>query len=147
MSNDPEEFIGSDRSVRAEPVPNKKPGSHLKHAVLRPRREWEKCQAETIDARAELQAAAVALRSAEKSEGSALADWIKLNPAPSQLDVTREFLAGQQAERIKRVEAGLDPDAKAAPVISKSPLDQHALNRGKSAARSGVPLRSNVVRR
>jgi hypothetical protein len=139
--------------IAAEPVKHvtvsepSHPGSHPKHAVLRPRRNWEAAQAETIDARAELVAATNALRIAEKAEGSALADWLKLNPAPSADAVYRAHVAGQQAERAARVAAGLPPDTRTAPVINKSPIDQFAMARGKAAARSGVPLRSNVTRR
>ncbi|MCU1340543.1 MAG: hypothetical protein JWO19_6124 [Bryobacterales bacterium] len=147
--SDPIEHVGADQSgARAEPVAApKKPGSHSKIAHLRPKVNYEKAQAETADARAELQAASSALRTAEKMEGSALADWIKLNPAPSADEVTRQFLAGQQATRAARVEQGLDPDTRAVPVISKSPIDQFAAARGKAASRGGTPLRSNVVRR
>jgi len=143
--SDPIQHIGADQAVPAEP--DGKKASHPKHAKLRPRREWEKAVAETIDARAELQAATAAHRRAEIAEGNALADFMSLCKPPSQLDVTRAHLARSQAERAKRAEAGLDPDARAVPVVNRSKIDQHALARGKAAARSGVPLLSNVVRR
>jgi hypothetical protein len=172
--NDPPEFTGRDRTVKADPpktsrapavatvapavaplaapvattvVEPVKPISHPKHAIVRPRKDWEAAMAETQAARQELVAAASELKIAEHAEGAALVDWLALNKAPTPDAVYREHVARSQRDRAAAVAAGKNPDATAAPVVNRSPIDQHALNRGKAAARSGTPLRSNVVRR
>jgi hypothetical protein len=176
--NDPPEFIGSDRAVKADHIPSRAPRvavappplaapvatymdapqptaehrpaekqpSHLTHAVVRPRKNWEAAQSETVAARSELVAATSELKIAEHAYGDALADWLALNKPPTQEEVYREHVARSQADRAAAVVAGRNPDATvAAPVINKSPIDQFALARGKGAR--GTPLRSNVVRR
>jgi hypothetical protein len=152
--NDPPEFTGRDRKVaadpkRAAPVASKsitaiappvepapaaveKPGSHKKFAVVGPAKDYAAAMASTIFAREELQAATIALRIAEKAEGACLADFYLLNKPISSDQLIRNHLAASLAERAKRVEAGLDPEARAAaaPVV-RSKLDQAARDRGR----------------
>jgi hypothetical protein len=74
-----------------------------------------------------------------------LREWAKVNPAPTADDVTRQWIASQQATRAANVAAGLGPAPQNVPVVNASPVDQRALARGKSGTHS--PLRSNVSRR
>lgn len=121
--------------------------SHPKQARLAPALRLDEAEANLTSTQLELNAAFTHLRDCERIEVAALSAFTRAMPAPSADEVIRAHVAGQHAIRAANVAAGIDPDARAAPVISKSPIDQHAMNRGKAASRSGVPLRSNVVRR
>jgi len=154
--NEPEEFVGTDRKIPADPKSSpapvvKKPGSHSKHAIKAPRLAWEAAVAETQAARTELIQATNAFRAAETAEGSAVAHWMSLNrPEPDK--VVREYLAREGAMREQNVKAGRDANYRgAAPATSPWPIEQAALNRGRHAGGNkqtpGVPLRSNIARR
>jgi hypothetical protein len=171
--SDPEEFVGRDRSIPAapkgkrtapaatgilnspvDPAPRVTPytppapgAPHPSHAVLGPALRLDKAEAAVTATALELSSSYNNLRQCERVESIALLNFTKVMPSPTFDQINRARLAAEQAARAQRVAAGQNPDAVAAPVVvNKSPLDQHAMARGKAAARSGVPLVSNVVR-
>jgi hypothetical protein len=165
-TNDPEEFIGTDRSVKADPKPNltaertipapvyvkKATGSHAKHAIKAPRLAYEAAVIETQSARVELQQAQDALRIASHAEGARVAEWVALNKPPDALSVTRAYLQREAEMRMANVANGRPVNDRGGPIVGSdpSPLGQAALNRGKhaggNAQKAGTPLRSNIAR-
>jgi hypothetical protein len=118
---------------------------HAKIAKAGPKIALAKCEAETIDARAELQAATVHARRCEIIEGDCMASWISVNRPPSASDVHRKMLADDMARKLARVAEGKSPTEKPTPTHDQSPLGVAAFNRGRAGTRN--PLRSNVTRR
>jgi hypothetical protein len=122
-----------------------KPTSHPKHAKAGPKIAFEKAQAETIDARAELQAATVHARRCELSNGAALASWLAVNRPPTQDQVHRAMIAAEQAAKLERISKDLPLTPTAKPTHGNSPIDIAAAARGRAGTK--LPLRSNVTRR
>jgi hypothetical protein len=162
--NDPEEFVGADKSVRAEPVkttrkpaapltarvkPNGEPmASHPKHAVAGPAKAYEAAKAETEAARIDYRVATDAFKSAEKAEGAAVADWIKLNPSPSQDEVLRENAKRSLEQRAANVANGLPPQGIKTLSHGNSVVDRQAAQRPRQTPQmASAPLRSPVSRR
>src|SRR5665213_817710 len=132
--DDSREFIGTTNAIKAapravkarvaeKPVPVFRPepvkagtpehasgsASHAKHAIARPAKEYAAAQQETEAARIDYRAASFAFKEAEKAEGAAVADWIKLNPPPSADEVYRAHVQRSQDERAANVAAGKPP--------------------------------------
>jgi hypothetical protein len=163
--SDPEEFVGSDRSIpaapkgkRAVPAPAAPrvavytpplPGaSHPKHAVLGPALRLDEAEQNLGRAQLELQNATTHLRSCELAESDALSAFVKIMPGPSFDQVNRERLAAEQAEKIRRVQAGESPIPPKVPTHGNSPMDIAAAQRPRTSAQTAnAPLRSATVRR
>jgi hypothetical protein len=151
MSNqtDPEEYTGVNAGVKADPAHgastvSKKPGSHAKIAIQRPKREYAAAQDALAEARVELIAATSAALAATRAEGEAMATWVKLNPPPSYAEINGERLAKAHAERTERAAVGQPLEPAKVYQGNSSPLDIAAAARGR---RPSTPLRSTVVRR
>jgi hypothetical protein len=140
-------------AVASSPTVGEHPGSHPKIAHLRPKVEYEKAVIDLADARLELNASHIALRTAEKAEGACLAEWISLNPNPLNPNrLLRDNAVSSLATRHAAAAAGLDPNAGSTQTANpRSPIDRAALARGRhaggNAQKAGTPLRSNVTRR
>jgi hypothetical protein len=180
MSSDPEEFVGTEQKVIADPSraqghggkravvervvapapePNglrdelaspvpPKPGSHLKHAIERPRREYEAAQQETRDAHTELKFATDRLRETEIAEGDALALWYSLQPKVDPDTLLHDFAKQQTAMRAQNVRDGLPADGVRATSHGRSPVDIAASQRPRTSAQAPNPsLRSPIARR
>jgi hypothetical protein len=164
--SDPEEFIGSDRSIKADPKPVKpKPdhaetrgvrvkqngepmASHPKHAIAGPAKEYAAAQQETEAARIEYQSAMFSFNSAEDAESAARDDWVQWNPPPTQDEVYRAHVARGQDQRAANVAAGLPPRGIKPVTHDKSPLGIAAANRPRQTPQMpSTPLRSPVARR
>jgi hypothetical protein len=167
--DDPIEFIGSDRTVKADAIKIKastplaapalaaelaqteKPkaaGSHPKHAIVGPAKAYAAATAETEAARIDYQAATFAFKDAEKAEGVAVAEWIKLNPPPTADEVYRSMIANEQAEKLRRVQAGLPAVPPRTPTHGNSVIDRQAAQRPRQTPQMpSAPLRSPIARR
>jgi hypothetical protein len=152
MSNhdDPVEFVGVNASVKADPISQaqaptgKRPGSHSKIAIVRPRKEYAAAQVELAEARVELIAATSAAAIAVRAEGEAMAAFIVLNKPPTYDAINRERLAKIQEERAARAAAGEPLNPALVYRGNKSPLDIAAAARGR---RPTTSLRSTTIRR
>ena len=171
--DDPVEFIGADRTTRADPVTSvgagkrvprgtqseSKPGgyidkngtptaSHLKHAVVAPAKEYEAAKAETVAAMAEVRLAKIALADAEHDENNALAVWLSLRPTIDADALLREYAKRSTEERARQVAMGNPPEGVKTPTHGRSPVDIAAAQRQRASPQSAnVPLRSPVARR
>jgi hypothetical protein len=169
--SDPEEFIGTSQQIKADaksrktvaaPVvkplaeelaspapPITKPGSHAKHAIARPKAEYERAVVGTEQARLEYNAASIAYKHAEKAEGEALAHWIALNPPPSADAVYRAHVQRETDEKLARVARGESAIAPKIATHGNSTIDRQAAQRPRQTPQmpSAMPLRSPVVRR
>jgi hypothetical protein len=171
--SDPEEFIGTDHSVKADPkgkskpvarasvtpapapvdpvveVPQIKPGSHPKHAIERPRREWEAAAQEVQDAQEELRLSKLALVDAELVEADALTHWLELQPKIDPDKLLHDYANRGTALRAQNVAQGLPAEATQVPrPTNGSPIDRLAANRSRQAPNMiSNPLRSPVQRR
>jgi hypothetical protein len=105
--------------------------SHPKHAKLGPKMEYEKAVADLADKRVELQAAKNHHRRCELMEGDAMAEWLRVNPAPSAEAVHRDLVAREQARKMERVAKGLPAEEPKAPTHGRTPLDQLFAARAK----------------
>jgi hypothetical protein len=110
----------------------------------------DKCEAELIDARAELTAATGQARRTSLIEADALSRFQSLQPRPSQDDLLRDAANRSQDRRAANIAAGLNPNQQydkhgepAKPTQYKSPLDVVAIQRPRGSG----PLRSPVQRR
>ena len=138
---------GGRATTPAAPVPTeavKKPGSHPKVAIQRPKRELAEAQAALASGRVELLAATSDHRAKELGLNEATANFLRLYPSPSSESVVREHLAKDAAERLKRVQAGLPANPATVYQGDQSPLSLAALARGH---RPSTSLRSTTIRR
>lgn len=177
IDSDPPEMIGRDSGVRADPPKSKrtaapvvlsspavrptlaeelaspvppvsKPGSHPKHAIARPRREWELAKQEVADAQAELRSANDAFREADIAESNALEHWLSLQPKVDPDQLLRDYAVNSTAQRAANVAAGLPPEGVRRRTHGNSPIDVVAANRPRTSPQaSNSPLRSPIHRR
>jgi hypothetical protein len=172
MSDDPIEFVGRDRTIKADTVPVrksapkpvaaalveelaaptpevKKPGSHPKFAIKAPRLAYEAAQQEVMDAQSELRDATNALNAAEKALDEALTHFQSLQVPPSPEDLRRDYVNSEVAKRAANVAAGLAPNPALKPQHNRSPIDTQAAQRMRTSPHmpGASPLRSNVPRR
>jgi hypothetical protein len=173
-SSDPEEFIGTEQKVIADPSraqghggkravvervvapapePNGlaspvPPNTHPKHAIERPRREYEAAQQETRDAHTELKFATDGLREAEIAEGDALALWYSLQPKVDPDTLLHDYAKQQTEQRAQNVRDGLPADGVRATSHGRSPVDIAASQRPRTSPQAPNPsLRSPIARR
>ena len=166
-SDDPIEFIGSDRSTRADPPkskaapapkveavpkvahyePPKSGEAHPKIARKSVAARLDKAEAALHAANTELHAARAALQSAQMDEGDAERDLIALLPTISPDELLRQHARAQTQQRADRVAAGQSPEAKPTMTPGRSPLDLAAAQRAKTSSQAAsTPLRSPVRR-
>ncbi|MGY2983818.1 hypothetical protein [Bradyrhizobium sp. USDA 4508] len=127
-----------------EPDPLK-PTSHAKHAIKGPRIAHEKAQHDLAAARGIVEIAKRADAAAEKLLSAAVIEWIKVNPAPDQIDVARASMNRDSEVALARVKAG-KPAVLPKPVVRHaSALDAQAHARGRAGTRTS--LISTVARR
>lgn len=166
--DDAHEFLGRDQSVKAAPKGKRtapppvaatvaapvveqeqtKPGSHPKHAILKPRLEFEAAQAETIAALEEKQAATVGLVEAERAEDEALQHWQSLQPKANPDQLLRDYANSASAQRAANVAAGLPPEGVRPVTHGNSVMDVAASQRPRQSPQTAsIPLRSPTARR
>lgn len=168
--SDPVEFTGGDHAQRADHVPTRKaapvkppvpapepvvvadevvePNTHLKHAVLRPRLEFEAAAQEVLDAQAEDMLAKRLVVEAETAETDALTYFLSLQTKPDQDTLLRDAARRSLEERAENVKAGRPPGGLRTPTHGNSGLDRAAAQRGRQSPQmASSPLLSNVARR
>ncbi len=170
IDDDIPEYVGADKTTRAEPPKSRKGmppvvdpshvpsgavyhppvagAAHPKAARKRVALALDVAEANLTAAQMEISASYNALQIAEREEAHALGELTRILPRPTAEEVHRAHLARETAAKVARVAQGLSPTAKPAPTNNKSPLDVAAANRPRAAAHlpSGS-LRSAVARR
>jgi hypothetical protein len=113
--------IAANAGAKPEPVKvNKKTRAALAEADMA-----------LAEARSELTRATGELRTLESKAGEAINAWRKCLTTPSADEVTREFLAASQAERARRVAAGLPPQPTAPVPVHQWEIERVFAARGK----------------
>jgi hypothetical protein len=90
------------------------------------------------EARNELTRSSTLLRTLERDAGLAIDAWRKCLTTPSAEQVVRQYIASGQAERQRRVDAGLSAETPKIASKYQSELDKNFANRGKVANRLPV---------
>ena len=105
--------------------------SHPKIAHKGPRLAYEKSELELTAARVQMYAAQSDVRRWRPVSADALTKFMGTFKQKSTMDLHREVIAGQQAERMRRVAAGLTPEYVAPVVTNPWPCQNGIATNGK----------------
>ncbi len=134
-ANPPQTRIEAMREVQAAqngtPIIKAAPKSHPKHAIKAPRLAYEKSELELTEARAELYAAQADVRRLRPISADALSKFMATFRQLSAMDLHRQVIAGQQAERLRRIEAGLTPEPVKPEPVHQWPISKALAGNGQ----------------
>ncbi|SDI54545.1 MULTISPECIES: hypothetical protein [Bradyrhizobium] len=164
------EYVGADKSTRADPPKGKRnstspavtasapsvavytppaPGStHPREPKLAPAKRLDAAEEALRTAQTDLMSARGELTAAQAAESEAELAFASCFATISPDELLRQHAARAAQERAERVARGETPEAKPAPTHNRSPVDVAAASRPKTNRQApSTPLRSNVIRR
>jgi hypothetical protein len=112
------------RAYSGLPAPEETKKGHAKTAHVGPAREFAKCQLATAEAQIDLQAAMNEARVADRQEGEAMAEFLKLNRPPTHEEIVRAMIERERLAKLANIAAGKNPDGseKVAVVGDSTPI-------------------------